>query len=68
MSDNHLLPVSAAHTTGHDIHRRRSKMLKAGDSVDEGAYICLKCGETVIIEQDGKELPPCPKCGGTEYS
>lgn len=43
-------------------------MPKSGDKPGEGGYICLKCGETVILEKDDDALPDCPKCGGNDYS
>jgi DNA-directed RNA polymerase subunit RPC12/RpoP len=42
-------------------------MAKSGEKPGSGEYTCSSCGETVHIESE-EQLPPCPSCGGSEFS
>ena len=38
-----------------------------GEKPGEGSYICTKCGQIIVLEDEKDTLPSCPKCDGTEY-
>jgi len=38
-----------------------------GEKPGIGIYQCIICGQIVRLDDDTDTLPPCPKCGGTEY-
>jgi len=42
-------------------------MSTAGEKPGRGLYRCTKCNEVVLLIDDFKELPPCPKCGNTTF-
>ncbi len=42
-------------------------MPKTGEKPGIGVYTCIKCGQTVILNDKSDALPPCPKCNGTTY-
>ncbi|MCM1315229.1 MAG: zinc ribbon-containing protein [Alistipes senegalensis] len=42
-------------------------MPKTGEVPGEGTYTCDNCGQKVVLDDNDDRLPPCPKCGGTEY-
>lgn len=39
-----------------------------GEKPGKGTYICTKCGQRVVLDDNTDTLPPCPKCNGTEYT
>ena len=43
-------------------------MPKTGEKPGKGNYRCNKCGQIVRLDDDSDTLPPCPKCGGTDFS
>lgn len=42
-------------------------MATTGEKPGEGTYICDNCGQIVVLDDNTDTLPPCPKCGNTEY-
>ena len=42
-------------------------MYETGEKPGVGTYICTKCGEIVVLNDDTDTLPPCPKCNNTSY-
>ncbi len=40
---------------------------RTGEKPGKGTYTCKKCGQTVVLDDDSDTLPPCPKCGGSEF-
>ncbi len=43
-------------------------MSTTGEKPGKGMYICTKCGQVVVLDDDTDTLPPCPKCSGTEFT
>ena len=39
-----------------------------GEKPGKGKYVCKKCGQVVVLNDDSDTLPPCPKCNHTIYS
>lgn len=39
-----------------------------GEKPGKGLYMCLKCFQTVKLDDDTDTLPPCPKCDGTKFA
>ncbi len=37
-----------------------------GQIVEPGVLVCNECGEKLHFDKPGR-VPPCPKCGGTEF-
>jgi DNA-directed RNA polymerase subunit RPC12/RpoP len=42
-------------------------MPTTGEKPGKGLYACVKDGQTVRLDDDTDTLPPCPRCGGTEF-
>lgn len=42
-------------------------MYKTGEKPGTGVYICVNCGQEVVLDDNTDTLPPCPRCDGTEY-
>ena len=42
-------------------------MPSAGEKSGKGIYKCKKCGKKIEIANDTDTLPPCPRCGGTDF-
>lgn len=42
-------------------------MPSTGEKPGAGTYVCVKCGQVVVLDDNTDTLPPCPKCNGTEY-
>jgi len=42
-------------------------MSTTGEKPGKGVYVCKSCGQVVRLDDNTDTLPPCPKCGGTEY-
>ncbi len=42
-------------------------MYTTGEKPGKGIYVCEKCGQKVILDDNNDTLPPCPKCGHTVY-
>lgn len=42
-------------------------MYEKGECPGKGTYVCMICGEKVVIEKDDQKLPICPKCKGSMY-
>ncbi|KNZ40393.1 zinc ribbon-containing protein [Acetobacterium bakii] len=42
-------------------------MYKTGEKPGKGIYQCTKCPQQVVLNDDSDTLPPCPKCGHTEF-
>lgn len=38
-----------------------------GEKPGIGSYQCTKCGEIVKLNDNTDTLPPCPRCGHTEF-
>ena len=43
-------------------------MPKTGEKPGKGTYVCTNCGKKVTLDDKSDKLPPCPRCGGTNYS
>ena len=43
------------------------KMPTTGEKPGKGTYYCTNCGQAVTLDDDTDTLPPCPKCGGTDF-
>jgi DNA-directed RNA polymerase subunit RPC12/RpoP len=46
---------------------RRIAMPTTGEKPGKGTYKCVRCGQTVTLDDDTDTLPPCPNCDGTEF-
>lgn len=46
---------------------RRRTVSTTGEKPGKGIYICVQCGQRVVLDDDTDTLPPCPRCNGTEY-
>lgn len=44
-----------------------SLIFKTGDEPGKGLYSCTNCGTDITLT-DGNKIPPCPRCGNTEFS
>ncbi|WP_394708358.1 hypothetical protein [uncultured Desulfuromusa sp.] len=42
-------------------------MSTTGEKPGVGNYTCTSCGQSVYLDNASDTLPPCPKCGGTNY-
>ena len=42
-------------------------MPTTGEKPGIGVYTCNTCGQKVKLDNNTDRLPPCPKCGGTEF-
>ncbi|AUN94477.1 zinc ribbon-containing protein [Pseudazoarcus pumilus] len=42
-------------------------MSSTGEKPGRGRYVCVKCGQVVILDDHTDTLPPCPRCNGTQY-
>ena len=42
-------------------------MPDTGEKPEKGVYACIKCGQTVAINDETDTLPVCPKCGCTVF-
>ncbi len=44
-------------------------MSTTGEKPGKGTYRCTKsgCGQTVTLDNNSDTLPPCPRCGGTDF-
>ncbi|MCK4640375.1 MAG: hypothetical protein KAU06_03480 [Candidatus Marinimicrobia bacterium] len=42
-------------------------MPTTGENPGKGTYYCKNCGQKVVLDDDSDRLPPCPKCGKTDY-
>ena len=42
-------------------------MPTTGEKPGKGKYVCLGCGQTVVLDDKTDTLPPCPKCHGIYY-
>ena len=42
-------------------------MPTTGEKPGKGTYYCKKCGQKVVLDDNSDKLPPCPKCGNTEF-
>ena len=42
-------------------------MANTGEKPGSGTYVCVTCGQHVVLDDDNDKMPPCPKCGGTEF-
>ena len=42
-------------------------MPTTGEKQGKGYYQCTNCGQTVGLDDSTDTLPPCPKCGKTNY-
>ena len=43
-------------------------MYKTGEKPGQGVYFCMKCGQKIVLDDDNDTLPPCPRCGHTEFT
>jgi len=43
-------------------------MSKTGESPGIGTYTCTDCGQVLELDNKTDKLPPCPLCGGTNYT
>lgn len=42
-------------------------MYTTGEKPGKGTYVCMFCGQKVVLDDHNDTLPPCPKCGKTTY-
>lgn len=42
-------------------------MPTTGEKPGKGTYQCVRDQQRVVLDDDTDTLPPCPKCGGTEF-
>lgn len=42
-------------------------MPTTGEKPGKGTYTCTNCGTVVVLDDDTDTLPPCRKCGGTDF-
>ncbi len=42
-------------------------MPSTGEKPGKGTYVCIACGQTVVLDDDTDTLPPCPNCSRTDY-
>lgn len=42
-------------------------MSTTGEKPGADTYTCIQCGQEVTLDDNSDTLPPCPKCGGTEF-
>ncbi len=49
---------------------KEDKMSKTGEKPGKGTYHCTAsvCRRVVILDDDKDTLPPCPTCGGTDFT
>jgi len=49
---------------------KKDKMSKTGEKPGKGTYHCTApvCRRVVILDDDKDTLPPCPTCGGTDFT
>ena len=40
---------------------------KCGQKPGAGRYICVDCGEDLVLNDDTDKLPPCAKCQKCEF-
>ena len=46
----------------------KEKVMKVtGDRPGKGTYVCMTCGQKVVIKDDDEKLPVCPKCHGSMW-
>ncbi len=43
-------------------------MSTTGERPGKGVYICTRCGQSVVLNDDTDVLPPCPRCNNTEFT
>lgn len=43
-------------------------MSTTGEKPGKGTYVCIGCGQEVVLDDTTDTLPPCPQCNGTEYT
>ena len=39
-----------------------------GEKPGKGTYVCTKCDQQVVLDDDTDTLPPCPNCSNTTYT
>ena len=42
-------------------------MHRTGEKPGKGMYVCTKCRQEVVLDDDSDTLPPCPKCENTTF-
>lgn len=42
-------------------------MPKTGEKPGKGTYQCLFDAQLVVLDDDDDTLPPCPRCGHTDF-
>ena len=42
-------------------------MPRTGEKPGKGEYTCDNCGQVVVLDDDSDTMPPCPKCGGSDF-
>lgn len=42
-------------------------MYSTGEKPGTGTYQCTACGQLVNLDDHDDTLPPCPKCGETQF-
>lgn len=42
-------------------------MYKTGEKPGKGTYVCIQCGQRVVLDDRTDTLPPCPHCHNTTY-
>lgn len=42
-------------------------MPRTGEKPGKGEYTCDDCGQVVVLDDDSDTMPPCPKCGGSDF-
>lgn len=44
------------------------RMSTTGDKPGAGVYVCDNCGQIISLDNNTDKLPPCPACGGNEFT
>lgn len=42
-------------------------MATTGEKPGRGTYVCMRCGQVVVLDDNTDVLPPCPRCNGTHF-
>lgn len=50
-----------------NINKGGVKMYTTGEKPGKGTYVCMFCGQKVVLDDHNDTLPPCPKYGKTTY-
>ena len=42
-------------------------MVTTGEKPGKGTYTCRNCGQRITLDDTTDTMPPCSKCGKTEF-